>query len=77
MDLEHHMKFKKLKLLEYEELAKLVDYDAVKEFRKDALNPDHPVTRGTAQNPDIYFQAREAVNKYYDDIPEIVEEYMS
>ena len=67
----------KIEVIEQEELAKLVDYKAIDEFRKRALNPDHPVTRGMAQNPDIYFQTREAVNSYYDDIPEIVEEYMS
>ena len=49
--------------------GKLLDYDALKEFRNRALNPNHPVTRGTAQNPDIYFQTREALNKYYDEIP--------
>ncbi|WP_446897263.1 pyruvate:ferredoxin (flavodoxin) oxidoreductase [Clostridium sp. LBM24168] len=67
----------KIEVLEYDELAKLVDKDAVNEFRRRALNPDHPVTRGTAQNPDIYFQEREVVNKYYDAIPEIVENYMA
>jgi pyruvate-ferredoxin/flavodoxin oxidoreductase len=67
----------KIEVLEYDELAKLVDWDAVKEFRASALNPDHPVTRGTAQNPDIYFQTREAVNRFYDDIPEVVESYMA
>ena len=51
--------------------------EAVESFRKTAMNPDHPVTRGTAQNPDIYFQTREAVNKYYDDIPAVVEDYMA
>ena len=59
-----------------EDLAKLLDYDALKEFRDRALNPEHPVTRGTAQNPDIYFQSREAANLYYDAVPDIVEEYM-
>ena len=49
----------------------------LKNLDNHALNPDHPVTRGTAQNPDIYFQAREAVNKFYDDIPEVVEGYMA
>ncbi len=49
----------KIEVLEYDELAKLVDWEAVNEFRNNALNPDHPVTRGTAQNPDIYFQTRE------------------
>ena len=67
----------KIEVLEYDELAKLVDWEAVSEFRKNALNPDHPVTRGTAQNPDIYFQTREAVNRFYDDIPEVVEGYMA
>ncbi len=67
----------KIDVLEYEELAKLVDYDAVKKFRKNALNPEHPVVRGTAQNPDIFFQAREASNGYYNALPAIVEEYMN
>jgi pyruvate-ferredoxin/flavodoxin oxidoreductase len=67
----------KIEVLEYDELAKLVDYDAVKRFRKNALNPEHPVIRGTAQNPDIFFQAREASNNYYNALPAIVEEYMN
>ncbi|OPZ93607.1 MAG: Pyruvate-flavodoxin oxidoreductase [Firmicutes bacterium ADurb.Bin419] len=66
----------KIEVIEYENLAKLVDYEALNEFRKRALNPEHPVTKGTAQNPDIYFQAREASNKFYNAIPEIVENYM-
>ncbi|MBI6872752.1 pyruvate:ferredoxin (flavodoxin) oxidoreductase [Clostridium aciditolerans] len=66
----------KIEVLEYDELKGLVDMDAVNEFRRRALNPDHPVTRGTAQNPDIYFQEREVSNKYYEAIPEIVEGYM-
>ena len=66
----------KIEVLEYEELANLLDYKALEEFRKNALNPSHPVTRGTAQNPDVYFQLCESLNKYYDDIPSIVEEYM-
>ncbi len=66
----------KIEMLEYEDLAKLVDWDALNAFRRRALNPDHPVTRGTAQNPDIYFQEREAPNKYYDALPDIVEGYM-
>ena len=66
----------KIELLDYDDLAKLVDYDELEKFRKHALNPDNPVIRGTAQNPDIYFQTREAVNKYYDALPDIVEEYM-
>ena len=66
----------KIEVLEYDELGKLLDMDAVNAFRRRALNPDHPVTRGTAQNPDIYFQEREVSNKYYEELPEIVEEYM-
>lgn len=67
----------KIEVLEYDELKNLIDMDAVEAFRRRALNPDHPVTRGTAQNPDIYFQQREVVNKYYDEIPAIVESYMA
>lgn len=59
-----------------EEMAKLVDYEALQRFRDNALNPEHPVTRGTAQNPDIYFQTREVANTFYDKLPDIVEEYM-
>ncbi len=66
----------KIEILEYEELAALLDMKAVKEFRRRALNPDHPVIRGTTQNPDVYFQTREAVNKFYLPIPDIVEGYM-
>ncbi|MDD6795173.1 MAG: pyruvate:ferredoxin (flavodoxin) oxidoreductase, partial [Clostridiaceae bacterium] len=67
----------KIEVLEYDELAKLVDYDALNEFRARALNPNHPVTKGTAQNADIYFQERESVNKFYEAIPDIVEGYMA
>lgn len=67
----------KIEVLEYDELGKLVDWDAVKAFKNRALNPNHPVTRGTAQNADIYFQEREVVNKYYEAIPDIVEGYMA
>ena len=66
----------KVELLQYDELKELVDMEAVEEFRRRALNPNKPVTRGTAQNPDIYFQEREAVNKFYDAVLEIVESYM-
>jgi pyruvate-ferredoxin/flavodoxin oxidoreductase len=59
-----------------DDLAKLIDRDALQKFRDHALNPEHPVTRGTAQNPDIYFQAREAINPFYEGIPDLVEEYM-
>ncbi|WP_160678218.1 pyruvate:ferredoxin (flavodoxin) oxidoreductase [Clostridium sp. C8-1-8] len=67
----------KIEVLEYDELAKLLDTEAVEAFRRRALNPDHPVTRGTAQNPDVYFQEREVVNKFYDAVPEMVEGYMA
>ncbi|OQA20909.1 MAG: Pyruvate-flavodoxin oxidoreductase [Actinobacteria bacterium ADurb.Bin346] len=66
----------KISVIDYEDLARLLDYDAVKRFRDRALNPEHPVTRGTAQNPDIFFQAREAQNRYHEAVPGIVEEYM-
>ncbi len=58
------------------ELKKLVDQKALQEFRERALNPENPVTRGTAQNPDIYFQSREAANRFYDAVPDTVEDYM-
>ena len=66
----------KIEILDYDELASLVDYEAVEEFRNRSLNPDRPVLRGTAQNPDIYFQMREAVNPFYMQVPDIVEDYM-
>jgi pyruvate-ferredoxin/flavodoxin oxidoreductase len=59
-----------------EDMAKLLDWDELQRFRDNALNPEHPVTRGTAQNPDIYFQSREAINRFYEVIPDVVEEYM-
>ncbi len=67
----------KVELLENEDYAKLLNMEAVQEFRNRALSPNHPVTRGTAQNPDIYFQTREASNKYYNDIVGIVDKYMN
>ena len=67
----------KIEVVDYADLAKILDWDAVEAFRRRALNPDHPVVRGTAQNPDIYFQGREAVNRYYDAIPALVEEAMA
>ena len=66
----------KIEVMDYADLEKLLDKDAVDAFRKRGLNPDNPVIRGTAQNPDIYFQTREAVNTYYNALPEIVENYM-
>ena len=67
----------KIEQLDQEDLAPLVDQDALKGFRERALNNENPVVRGTAQNPDIYFQAREASNPFYDAIPEVVEHYMN
>ena len=67
----------KIEMWDYNDLAEMVDMDAVNAFRKRALNPEHPVLRGTAQNPDIFFQAREACNEYYNAIPGIVENYMN
>ncbi|MEY8383033.1 pyruvate:ferredoxin (flavodoxin) oxidoreductase [Christensenellaceae bacterium 44-20] len=66
----------KIEMLDYDDLASMIDWDAVKEFRARALNPEHPHQQGTAQNPDIYFQNREAANKYYLATPEIVQNTM-
>jgi len=66
----------KAEALATEDMSALLDWDALKAFRERALNPEHPVTRGTAQNPDIYFQSREAANKFYDTLPDLVEDYM-
>ena len=66
----------KIETWDYEDLKDLVDMNAIDEFRKHALNPNHPCQRGSAQNPDIFFQAREACNPYYDALPAIVQEYM-
>ena len=66
----------KIEAWDYEDLKELVDMDAIDAFRNHALNPNHPCQRGSAQNPDIFFQAREACNPYYDAMPAIVQEYM-
>ena len=66
----------KIEVMDYDDLAKLLDREALKEFKDRALNPEHPVLRGTAQNPDIYFQGREAANKFYDAVPDVVADYM-
>ena len=66
----------KIETWDYEDLEDLVDKDAIDAFRKHALNPNHPCQRGSAQNPDIFFQAREACNPFYDAMPAIVQEYM-
>ncbi|MCD8077516.1 MAG: pyruvate:ferredoxin (flavodoxin) oxidoreductase [Lachnospiraceae bacterium] len=67
----------KIEVWDYDDLNDLVDHDAIDAFRKHALNPNHPCQRGSAQNPDIFFQAREACNPYYDAFPAVVEEYMN
>ncbi|MBI5219657.1 MAG: pyruvate:ferredoxin (flavodoxin) oxidoreductase [Bacteroidia bacterium] len=66
----------KVEYFENNDMAKLIDWKALQHFRDNALNPEHPVTKGTAQNPDIYFQTREVANKFYDAVPDIVEDYM-
>ncbi|MBS4023256.1 MAG: pyruvate:ferredoxin (flavodoxin) oxidoreductase [Dethiobacter sp.] len=67
----------KIEVIDYKDFARLIDFEAVKTFRKNALNPEHPVLRGTAQNPDVFFQAREASNRFYDNLPAVVEDYMN
>jgi len=66
----------KIEMINYDDIAKLMDWDGIKKHRQRALNPEHPHLRGTAQNPDIYFQVNEAANKYYKKVPKIVEEEM-
>ncbi len=66
----------KVEVIDYKDFEKLLDKDAVKEFRDNALNPNHPKTRGTAQNDDIYFQTRELSNRFYDELPDIVANYL-
>lgn len=67
----------KINAWDYADLADLADFDAINAFRNRSLNPERPVLRGTAQNPDIFFQAREASNQYYNAVPALVEDYMS
>ncbi len=66
----------KIEIIDYEDIKKLVDWDAISDFRRRGANPEHPEIRGTAQNPDIYYQGREAVNAYYQDLDRIIEENM-
>ncbi len=70
------MEIQKIELIDYEDMAGLVDYDAVEEFRSRCMNPEYPQLRGTAQNPDVFFQNREAANPFFDRIPNIVQEEM-
>ncbi|MHC1720515.1 MAG: pyruvate:ferredoxin (flavodoxin) oxidoreductase [Clostridiaceae bacterium] len=67
----------KIEALDYEDLKKMIDMEALNRFRRNSLNPEHPCTRGTTVNPDIFFQGREACNNYYTNLPAIVEEYMN
>ena len=66
----------KVEVMDYDNLKSLIDWDALKAFKDSALNPEHPVLRGTAQNSDIYFQGREAANKFYEAVPDVVADYM-
>ena len=66
----------KIETWDYEDLKEMTDFDAIQAWRDQFLNPNHPCQRGSAQNPDIFFQAREAINPYYDEMPTIVQEYM-
>ena len=67
----------KIEMLQIDDLKGLLDQEALNKFRENALNPEHPVTRGTAQNPDIFFQAKESINRFYEPIPDIVNSYMA
>jgi len=68
--------YQKIELIDQDEIAKLVNHDDIKRFRDRALSPERPVTRGTAENPETFFTHREACNQHYDNIPEVVEEYL-
>ena len=68
--------YQKVACWDYDTLSKMVDWDALNDFRRGSLNPEHPAQRGTAQNPDVFFQAKEAVNKHYLAIPDLTQEYM-
>lgn len=67
----------KIEMLDMDKVKELIDMDAIKRFKSNSLNPNSPITKGTAQNPDIFFQARESANKFYNAVPEIVENYMA
>lgn len=68
--------YQKVACWDYEDLSEMLDWDALNDFRRKSLNPEHPAQRGTAQNPDVFFQAKEASNKAYDAIPAVVQAYM-
>jgi len=67
----------KIEVIDYEDFAKMIDYDALQAFRDNALNPEHPVVRGTNENPDIFFQAREACSPFFKKVPDIVADYLA
>ncbi len=69
--------YQKIDVFEYDDIKKLIDHQSIRDFRDRALNPEHPVVRGTAQNPDIYFQGREVQNSFFENVPDIVEGYMN
>ncbi len=68
--------YQKIQLVDYDLIEELVDFEAIEEFRNRALSPNHPVARGTTQNPDIFFQQRESANPFYNAVPDIVQDYM-
>ncbi|MBV1821931.1 pyruvate:ferredoxin (flavodoxin) oxidoreductase, partial [Bacteroidales bacterium MSK.15.36] len=68
--------YQKIEVIDYKDIAKIVDNKAIDEFRNRSLNPERPILRGTAENPDIYFQGREVSNRFYNEVPDIVENYM-
>ena len=68
--------YQKIEMIDEEEIKKLIDYDDIKRFRDRALTPERPVTRGTAENPETFFTHREACNKHYEDVPDVVEGYL-
>jgi pyruvate-ferredoxin/flavodoxin oxidoreductase len=70
------MEIQKIEVIEYEEMARLVDYEAIEDFRSRCMNPEYPQLRGTSQNPDIFFQSREAANPFFSAVPAIVQEEM-
>ena len=72
-DSVHPHEIQKIETWDYEDLKDMADMDAIDEFRKNALNPNHPCQKGSAQNPDIFFQVREACNPYYEALPAIVQ----
>lgn len=68
--------YQKIEVIPYEEINKMIDFEAIKDFRERSLNPERPVARGTTQNPDIYFQQRESANPFFNSVPDIVQSYM-